>query len=165
MPPPYRESAVADSRRVKDKRSNSKMKKIIHIPKGGMPVWQLPVEPDSRTHAVLRVIMFSLMGLIYVTLMVLHILHVIQISMLGMTLLATAFTFSIPAIEYLIRPDKGVTWLLTILLLPVLIIMPITIFLLIVVLPVGLMITQVLNTKKRKKSWPTSELRKHMCNR
>ena len=130
--------------------SVNKMKTTVHIPKGGLPLWHLPIEPDTRVHAVLRGVAFTVVGILYLVLVVLHFLQVIHISMHGMTLLATLLILSIPAIQYLIRPGKGITWLLTILLMPLFFLLPITIFLAIVILPVALLIAQACRTYRNR---------------
>ena len=132
------------------------MKKTVNIPRGGLPPWRpRTAEPDSKLHSILRTVGYVGIGLTYIGLMVLHLFQVIRISHLGMSILAVALVLSIPAIDYLVRPGKGRVWLLTILLLPVFVLLPILLYVSIVALPVVILIAQAVGPGRKRKTSPT----------
>jgi hypothetical protein len=88
-------------------------RKVIHIPKGGLPAWKLAEDPDTVWHARARILFYGVLIATYATLVVASFMGKVNLSWARGVLLGYFFLLGLPTIHYGIRPGKGKAWLIT----------------------------------------------------
>lgn len=89
-------------------------RKIIHIPKKGLPVWILPDDPDTVWHARIRAALYGFMALVFACGVLTSVIpSVYRVWPKSMWVGCFFVAFFLPLVYYGVRPGKGKIWLIS----------------------------------------------------
>ncbi len=88
-------------------------RKILHIPRGGLPAWTLAEEPDTIWHARARNALYIIVVTVYGVLLVGRCFGAVDLSWAKSVMLGYFVVMGVPTIQYGVRPGKGKAWLIS----------------------------------------------------
>jgi hypothetical protein len=104
------------------------MPERITVRRRDIPAFKPPTEPDTPTHSAARKALFGLVGAFYALIVLAWLAGAGEMGWVSSVFFGAFIVVTLPAIHYGVRPGKATSWVITLLLLPIVFLLPIVVF-------------------------------------